>query len=87
MTTKLVDARGDEIKVGDKIAVTCRDASRGAHLFMCQGTWTVTALGRSRITITTGWYAIALTVGPECCQIMTAVDGRKLSTWDEVHGR
>lgn len=83
--SRFVDEVGNDIQVGDVVVVTVRDASRGAHGSFGLTPMKVVGLGRSRLRLACPGRAGEDRVGPECCKIVEAGDGRPLRTWATVH--
>ena len=80
-----LDEVGNPVLVGDTWVATVVHAGRGVTHWMFQERMTVTAVGRTRVTVTTPNNTGTFTVGSECGKVVQAVDGRALRDWSDVH--
>lgn len=79
-----VDEVGNDIRIGDMVVVTVRHAGRGAHGSLGLTPMRVVGFGRSRLRLTCPSRVGEDRVGPECCKVVEAGDGRPLRNWVTV---
>lgn len=76
------DARGNALKVGDRVAQAHLDSSRGTRHGFHRGT--VTGFARTRAIVRFDGFSGEHRIGGECLTIIDPVDGRALRTWGDV---
>jgi hypothetical protein len=83
----VLDAVGNEIKVGDTVMPTLWDSGRGTSLGILNVSAEVLGIGRTRILIQSDAHRPGDTdrIGPETCIVTVPADGRALRTWADKH--